>query len=103
MLAQPEWSIDASVFLEQLDQPTLAIFGERDAVVDWRESIAVYRDSFARSGHRDLTLKTFPDADHEMVAPAARRGAGSPFAEGYLATMIEWLAARNFTGKPLTP
>ena len=96
---QPAWSIEAAVFLEQLDQPTLAIFGERDAMVDWRESIAVYRSSFARSGNRDLTIKTFPDADHEMVPTAARRRAGEMFVEGYLETMIEWLAARNFTGK----
>lgn len=99
LLAQPEWSIEASVFLEQLGQPTLALFGERDAVVDWHESIAVYRSSFARSGNRDLTIKTFPDADHEMVPTAARRGAGEMFVEGYLETMIEWLAARKFTGK----
>ena len=103
LLEQPEWSIDASVFLEQLHRPTLAIFGERDAVVDWRESMTVYRNSFARSGHRDLTIKTFPEADHEMVPPASARRVGSTVVEGYLETMIEWLAARNFTGKPLTP
>lgn len=99
LLAHPEWSIEAGVFLEQLSQPTLAIFGERDAVVDWRDSITVYRSSFARSGNRDLTIKTFPDADHEMVPPAARRSAGEMFVAGYLETMIEWLAARHFTGQ----
>src|SRR5258705_13238353 len=64
---QPEWSISADTFLEQLTQPTLAIFGERDALVDWRESVQIYRSSFARSGNRDLTIKRFKEADHEMI------------------------------------
>lgn len=101
-LAQPQWSMSAEVFLEQLDQPTLALFGERDAVVDWRESIEVYRSSFARSGNRDLTIRTFKDADHEMVSLAKPQhaDAGFAYADGYIATMIDWLDARHFTNLP---
>lgn len=49
------------------DRPTLAIFGKRDTVVDWRESIEVYRSAFRKSGNRDLTIEVFDDADHEML------------------------------------
>lgn len=98
LLKSPEWSITAEVFLEQLRQPTLAIFGERDAVVDWRESVDVYRASFARSGNRDLTIKTFPKADHEMLS-AAQGSGPSTYVAGYIDTMIKWLAARNFSSR----
>lgn len=101
-LAQPQWSLSAEVFLEQLDQPTLALFGERDAVVGWRESIEVYRSSFARSGNRDLTIRTFKDADHEMVSVAGPQhaDAGFAYADGYITTMIDWLEAGHFTNRP---
>lgn len=98
LLAAPEWWISADVFLWELNQPTLAIFGERDTVVDWRESIDVYRTSFARAGNRDLTIRTFKEADHDMFPPAAKRSQDSLFVDGYIDAMITWLAARNFTG-----
>jgi alpha-beta hydrolase superfamily lysophospholipase len=90
------------VFLEQLDRPTLALFGERDAVVDWRDSIDVYRSAFSRSGNRDPTVRTFKDADHEMVSVAKPQQADAAFAyaDGYIATMIDWLEARHFTNRP---
>lgn len=98
LLKSPEWSITAEVFLEQLPQPTLAIFGERNAVVDWRDSIDVYRTSFARSGNRDLTITTFPKADHEMLS-ATQGSAPSTYVTGYIDTMTKWLAARNFSSQ----
>ena len=76
----------------------LAIARERDAVVDWRDSIEVYRTSFARSGNRDLTIKTFPKADHEMLSPP-EGSASSTYVPGYIDAMIEWLAARNLTSR----
>jgi alpha-beta hydrolase superfamily lysophospholipase len=98
LLAAPEWWLSADVFLEQLRQPTLAIFGERDAVVDWRESIDSYRRAFARSGNKKLTLRTFPTADHEMLLP---RKADDPltFVPGFLAAMEQWLKAGKFVGQ----
>ncbi|MEZ0472987.1 alpha/beta hydrolase family protein [Luteimonas salinilitoris] len=100
ILSAPEWSINADEFLTQLRQPTLAVFGQRDRFVDWRESVDVYRDSFERSGNRDLTIKVFKDADHDMLAPAA--DPSSPQAvhvDGYMEAMVEWLKARNFAGR----
>lgn len=64
----PEWTQSADLLLREVSLPTLAIFGEEDTVVDWRESMAVYRDAFARSGStHQLTIKTFARADHNIV------------------------------------
>jgi uncharacterized protein len=94
----PEWSLSADVFLRQLHVPTLAIFGERDTQVDWRESIGLYREAFAQGNNRDLTIKTFKDADHDMLPlPTPKRVRDSVFVDGYIDAMIQWLEAHNFT------
>ena len=92
-LAAPEWSFTAEEFLRQLEQPTLAIWGKRDAVVDWRESVDIYRRAFKESGNRDLTIKLFEDADHEMIASKVQT-----LVPGYIETMIRWLRLRGFAG-----
>lgn len=89
----PEWTQSADLLLREVSLPTLAIFGEEDTVVDWRESMAVYRDAFARSGSaHQLTIKTFARADHNIV----RTDVDEPYkrmipAEGYLDAMTTWL------------
>lgn len=97
-LAAPEWSLSAEEFLQQVRQPTLAIFGERDSVVDWRESVDAYRRAFKQSGNRDLTIRVFEDADHEMLPSKPRPRRNSMFVHGYVETMLAWLNARGFTG-----
>lgn len=93
----PEWSISADLVLADVEQPTLAIFGDRDPLIDTPESIAIYRRTFARSGNDDLTVRTLRNAGHAMVAtPANKDPAGSMFADGYLTTMVAWLQAHNF-------
>ena len=100
LLAAPEWSLSADEFLRQVEQPMLVIFGKRDTVVDWRESIGVYRAAFMKSGNRDLTIKTFADADHEMRPGATRQSKDSTFVSGYTETMIRWLKARDLADVP---
>jgi uncharacterized protein len=92
----PEWSISADIVLTAVRQPTLAIFGDRDPLIDTPQSIAVYRNSFARSGNHDLTVRTLRNAAHEMIATSGNNHAGSMLATGYIGTMIAWLKARNF-------
>jgi pimeloyl-ACP methyl ester carboxylesterase len=92
-----DWSISADLVLAAVRQPTLAIFGDRDPLIDSPESIAIYRETFARSGNDDLTVRTLRNAGHAMVAtPGNNDPARSMFADGYITTMIEWLKARNF-------
>ena len=97
LLKDPVWSLEADQFLRHVDQPTLAIFGKRDALVDWRESIGVYQSAFRDSGNRDLTVKVFDDADHEMQPSPEKRSDSTKFVRGYLTTVISWLEARGFT------
>lgn len=94
----PQWSISADLFLQALHVPTLAIFGEHDMQVDWREGIDVYHNAFVRGGNGDLTIKTFKDADHDVRPPLNNtRLRHSIFVDDYIETMIEWLRAHNFT------
>lgn len=73
--------------LRELHQPVLAIFGDRDEAVDWRESIQVYREAFRRGGNRDVTIKVFKGADHELM----RLGSKTQPVAGYLEAMKKWL------------
>ena len=41
----PEWTQSADLLLREVSIPTLAIFGEQDMNVDWKESMQVYRDA----------------------------------------------------------
>lgn len=95
LLARPEWSYTAEEFLQQVNLPTLAIFGKRDTIVDGSESADVYRRAFERAGNRDLTIEFFDDADHYMFQPEQQ--GQKRFARGYIHTMIEWLEDRRFT------
>jgi pimeloyl-ACP methyl ester carboxylesterase len=82
----PEWSTSADLLLRQVPQPTLAIFGESDQIVDWRESTAIYRDAYARSGNMNLTIKTFPNATHNLMRTDAPK-----LVDAYLDAMTQWL------------
>jgi pimeloyl-ACP methyl ester carboxylesterase len=97
-LAAPEWSLTAEEFLRQVKQPTLAIFGKRDSLVDWEESVDVYRRAFKQSGNRNLTIRIFEDADHEMLPSKASLRRNSMYVHGYVETMVAWLNARGFAG-----
>ncbi len=84
--------------LRELKQPTLAIFGDHDMLVDWRESAAIYRESFKRENNRDLTIKVFRGADHRLYSIDRKNAEPrvSPFVDGYFDTMIDWLRVRGF-------
>jgi pimeloyl-ACP methyl ester carboxylesterase len=84
--------------LRELKQPTLAIFGDHDVLVDWRESSAIYRESFNRENNRDLTIKVFRGADHRLYSVDRKNSEPrrSPFVDGYFDTMIDWLRVRKF-------
>ncbi len=75
--------------LRELRQPVLAIFGDRDVLIDWRDSMQVYRDAFKAGGNRHLTLKLFKGARHDLTA-----GPDAKPVDGYLQTMQTWLKKR---------
>jgi pimeloyl-ACP methyl ester carboxylesterase len=73
--------------LRELRQPTLILFGENDALIDWRDRIRIYRDSFEVADNADLTVKVFQGTDHNLMTA----GSDSQPVAGYLKTMTQWL------------
>ena len=75
--------------------PVLLLFGELDANVPPKESIPPIQRALERAGNRDVTIKTFPGANHVLLA--ARTGARSEyphlnrFVPGYFEVMRQWL------------
>lgn len=94
-----DYLLRADTYLVQLHQPTLAIFGEQDVQVDWRTSVPVYQESFKKAHNRDLTIKTYPGAGHNLYrdpGPQGKAPGRSKFVAGYLELMVEWLRAHGF-------
>lgn len=92
--------LSADTYLVQLRQPTLAIFGDQDIQVDWHTSVQVYKESFAKAGNRDLTIKIYPGAGHNLYRDPEKEGktsGRSQFVDGYLDLMVQWLRTRGFT------
>jgi len=53
--------------LKNIHCPVLAIFGERDANVDWRKTIALYKETIGKDTNAKLTIRTFPNCNHNIV------------------------------------
>ncbi len=87
--------------IKSVQCPTLAVFGARDLIIDWRSSVSLYQHSLKAAGNNDLTVKVFPSADHALFS--TKTGGfrelqksfsldDKPYAPGYLATMADWLS-----------
>jgi uncharacterized protein len=73
--------------LRELQQPVLAVFGGRDVLVDWRDSVPILRESLGTGGNKNLTIKIFPNADHNLMTV----GSDPQFVKGYLPLLRDWL------------
>jgi uncharacterized protein len=65
----------------------LAVFGDRDVPVDWRDSVQIFRESLRAGGNPDLTIKVFRNADHNLMTA----GHDSHLVKGYLPLLRDWL------------
>lgn len=89
--------------LNKIKCPVLAIFGEKDFVVDWQKTRTLYLGTIGKNDPKKLTIKTFPDGDHTIIK--CKTGASNEtldkyvFCDGYLDTMITWLVENNLTNK----
>jgi pimeloyl-ACP methyl ester carboxylesterase len=101
--SSPNLGVDAAELLAHVACPVLALFGERDSQVDWRESVAVYRSALV--ANRDVTIRTFPGADHCLLhsETGSMRETGRHWAEktvrpvaGYVDAIMSWLTERGF-------
>ncbi len=97
-------TFDVRPFLRKVGCPVLGIFGEKDTIVDVEESMAGYRSLLAEAGNGDVTLRTFPDANHsialaktgsQMEAVKMAETGERVFAPGYVELMGDWLAERT--------
>ena len=69
--------------------PVLELFGDQDVLVNFRDSMQVYRGAFSAGGNRDLTTKLFRGANHGLTV-----GKDEGMDERYLRTMRAWLTKR---------
>jgi len=65
--AKLNWHYDARNNLKDITCPTLAIFGDKDMNIDFAESAKIYKEEFNKSKNNNLTIKTFPSADHGIL------------------------------------
>jgi len=81
--------------------PTLALYGALDRNVDAADSAAHLREYLRRAGDRDVTIRMYPNAGHQLiVSKSGYNGDASPperFVPGYPQIIITWLAQRGFT------
>ena len=81
--------------------PTLALYGALDRNVDAADSATHLRRNLIRAGDRDVTIKTYPNAGHQLiVSKSGYNGEPDPpkrFVSGYPQIVIAWLAKRGFT------
>ncbi len=86
--------------LTKVNIPVLAIFGERDRNVNWRNTVALYSRTIGKNPNANLTLRTFPDGNHnlqqaptgglrEMLQMSEHRAS-----DGYYEAMVDWLHAK---------
>ena len=86
--------------LARLNVPVLAIFGEKDRNVNWRNTVALYSKTIGKNPDASLTIRTFPDGNHnlqqartgglrEMLQTSEHRAS-----DGYYEAMIDWLRTK---------
>ena len=86
--------------LSGLEVPVLALFGERDRNVDWRRTRALYERTIGANPAASLTVRTFPDANHNLHRAATgglremEEMTERVPSEGYYEAQVEWLRAR---------
>ena len=91
--------------LSSLDLPVLALFGEKDTNVDWRETAELYRETIGENPRAELSVRVFTGANHDLEQSrtgGVREGRtrDAPYAEGYLDAMAAWLVSHGFGSRP---
>lgn len=83
--------------------PTLALYGALDRNVDAADSAAHLREYLTRAGNRDVTIKMYANAGHQLiVSKSGYNGDPAPperFVPQYPQVMITWLAQRGFVSE----
>lgn len=84
--------------LMKIQCPVLAIFGEKDANVNWKQTIALYKATIGKRRKANLTVKTYSDCNHNLqkcrtggLKETIENSAKYQPCDGYFETMSEWL------------
>ncbi|HKV64543.1 MAG TPA: alpha/beta hydrolase [Candidatus Acidoferrum sp.] len=86
--------------LARVNVPVLAIFGEQDRNVNWRNTAELYSKTIGKNRNASLTIKTFPNSNHnlqqaptgglrEMLQMSEHRASA-----GYYEAMADWLRTK---------
>ncbi len=86
--------------LAKIHCPVLAIFGEKDANIDWRRTMALYVETLGSRNPATLTIQTFPDCNHNMqeckTGGIHEQLDGWHPCDGYYEAMSTWLKGIGF-------
>jgi pimeloyl-ACP methyl ester carboxylesterase len=92
---------DGRPALEGVKCPLLIIVGGRDTIVPAKKSAALIEGILKKVGNKDVTVKTFVNADHFMYATRTggpketfTKDRKKEFVDDYLSTITNWLAPR---------
>lgn len=89
---------DPAPTLQQLQVPTLALFGELDNNILAKKNEAAWDSALKAAGNGDYTLRVLPKANHLMLEAAVGNNAEMAslkrFVPSYAATIQAWLAGR---------
>jgi pimeloyl-ACP methyl ester carboxylesterase len=94
---RPNVDFDPVPFLERVQCPVIAFFGEKDGLVPPEGNVAIMEAALKKAGNKDVTIKVLPGVNHLFQLP----GMGSygyqssgKTPDGYYDVMIPWLKKR---------
>jgi uncharacterized protein len=94
-------TFDPTRTLLSVATPTLALYGALDRNVDAADSAEHLREYLTRAGDRDVTIKMYPNAGHQLIASKSGYNGDPTLPErlvpGYPQIMLKWLAQRGLT------
>ena len=90
---------DGRPVLKEVKCPVLILVGGRDTIVPAKKSAALIKGILKKAGNKDVTVKTFANADHFMHATRTggpretfAKGRKKEFVPAYCETVTNWLA-----------
>jgi pimeloyl-ACP methyl ester carboxylesterase len=86
---QPNVDFDPVPFLEKVQCPVIAFFGEKDGLVPPAGNVSIMEAALKKAGNKDVTIKVLPAVGHMLSLPSGK----TP--PGYYDVMIEWLKKRG--------
>ncbi|MFE6923966.1 alpha/beta hydrolase family protein [Nocardia sp. NPDC057663] len=103
--------------LARIEQPVLAIWGDKDRLTPPGDSLRGFQEAFDRAGKTNYTLRTLPNAQHGGFTTTDGFDKGEQLAPGYAQLMGNWVnglpgsavgqadepAVQGHSVSPLTP